>query len=288
MIDDVNKQLDTFNKNIWPENREQAEKMAFDMGYDTLVCLIEEGNFMGRGPSGIWSVGLKEDINRVKILLRYEISNNRKVILWSKNRKQIYDLQNIIRDKNINNSGQGSYSDCKYLCHSTTINSFKEIIKDKALLSYNELIRLGKVVNTIRGSLREPEDFFDYIDLAKINSLAPEKVVASREYKELNFDLNKSYTPGVRIYFDKKKLESLPGACSDGLHILKVFKRLELKHALNIVFPSKLQMENFIKNNKREISNEIQSKFGFVERREAWSPTQYTEEANRMFLKINR
>ena len=42
---------------------------------------------------------------------------------------------------------------------------------------------------TIRGMLREPEDYFDYIDLSELSSFSPENVVASREHGVLNVNL---------------------------------------------------------------------------------------------------
>ncbi|WP_202709006.1 hypothetical protein [Sporosalibacterium faouarense] len=276
--------FNTFDEKVWPQNRREAERLGVDLGYDTLICLMDKGELMGRSPWGIWCVGIEKNLTRIKRVLNYERKNKRKVVLWAKKKEQVYDLYNIFGG----NISMEDYEELinlpKYLCHSTAINNFKQIVKDNALLSYNELIKMNRTVKTIRGKLREPHDFLDYIDLASIDSLSPEKVVASRQYSKLNFNLDLRYSPGVRIYFSSNKVKKLYDTCCDGLHILKIYKKINLESAIGIVFPSKKEMETFIINNREHINSNIISKFLFAETENEWTPRKFTREANKTFI----
>ena len=145
-----------------------------------------------------------------------------------------------------------------FLCHSTPLENFRNILKVNALLSYNELIKQGNVVNTVRFELREPEDFLDYIDFCSCESISSEIVVASRQFGKINDGNNFSYKPGVRIYFSPDELQKVQGVCVDGLHTLTIYKELSLDHAKAFIFATKNSLECI--REEKNISNKLKEK----------------------------
>ncbi len=274
--------INIFEVDKWPKKREEAEKTAKIKGFETLLCINDLGVFMGRSKSGIWCVGLPDELKRVYMFLKYENSNNRKVIIWSENMDKALNMYKSINEELAINKTIDNLllCDSKYLCHSTCIENFYSILKDGALLSYSEQIRLNRTINTVRHELKEPEDYFDYIDLCIDSSISSEIVVASRQFGKINDDSDIKYKPGVRTYFHIDEIKNVNGICCDGLHALKVYKKLPLNAAHAFVFPSKKEYEGFILNCGLDIEEKLKSKFIYLEEKEYWTPSEYLEKAN--------
>lgn len=272
------KSYETFERDEWPKSRSEAEVKTMEREYNTLLCLNQFGKFGGRSSTGVWCVGITEDYYQVANFIYYENTHNRSVIIWSEN----YDIAlRVFRQleeygvrmyKNLNN-----YT---FLCHSTPIENFKNILKDKSLLSYKELMSEGKQINTVRFELKEPEDFLDYIDFCSCESISSEIVVASRQFGKINDSSDIRYKPGVRIYFKSDKLQEAEGACFDGYHTFIVYKKLPLSYADAFVFVSKDYVEAIKKDNN--ISEEIKKKLFYLEGNEYWTPDEFVNKANEL------
>ena len=106
----------------------------------------------------------------------------------------------------------------------------------------------------------EPKDYSDYIMLDILNGCG-ELVVNSRQLGYVCIDSDVPYNPGVRLYFDAYKIIRDGLAVRDGLHILKVKNELPLKEYLTMAVTEDMSLS-----------------------RESWTPTTYTEWANKHFL----
>lgn len=274
----------TFESDKWPKTREGAEKTATEKNYETLLCINNQGVFMGRSKSGVWCVGLPEDNQQIKIFIKYENNKNRKVIIWSDDIKKTLNICKSINNELETDKSLDDFYMCKshFLCHSTCIESFSSILQDEALLSYNEQIRLNRKIKTVRHNLREPNDYFDYVDLCLDSSISSEIVVASRQYGKIDDYTDTKYKPGVRIYFSIDNLKGVNGVCCDGLHALKVYKSLPLDSASSFVFFSRKEYGKFILNCGLDVDNKFKSRCVFLEDMEYWTPNEYIKKANNM------
>ena len=106
----------------------------------------------------------------------------------------------------------------------------------------------------------EPKDYSGYIMLDILNGCG-ELVVNSRQLGYVCTDSDVPYNPGVRLYFDGYKIIRDGLTVRDGLHILKVKKELPLKEYLTMAVTEDMSLS-----------------------REIWTPTTYTEWANKHFL----
>ena len=152
-------------------------------------------------------------------------------------------------------------TDENYMVHSTPISNWNSIQNDNALLSPNVLKNNGRAVNEIGlKDLLEPLDYSDYIMLGELEGCG-ENVVNSRQKGYVCIEPDSIYTPGVRLYFDVKKIISDKIAIRDGLHILKVKDKLPLEP----YFIMAITADNF--------PNDI-----------VWTPNLFTKKANELFF----
>lgn len=199
----------------------------------------------------------KEHI-RLFDFLTYELSYRRNVILKVCEGITAGDLlrqYNTISHEIIYRS-----NDEEYMVHSTTLKTWEKIKMDKSLLSPNMLKTLGREVIEIGlKPMIEPADYSDYIMLDVLNGCG-ELVVNSRQLGYVCTDPNIIYTPGIRLYFDVRKMIRDKIVVRDGLHLLKVKDSLPLGDYLIAV----ISAEDFPEEIK-------------------WTPTLFTEKANQLF-----
>ena len=272
------KNYDIFSEEEWPECRLDAEIEAVKKKYDTLLCVNNIGRFSGRSKKGVWCVGILPEPYRMANFINYENNHNRKVIIWSENIGLAFQLLRQVKELGI--KAYMNLDDTKFLCHSTPIENLNSILKDNALLSYNELIARGNVINTVRFRLGEPPDFLDYIDFCSWKSISSEIVVASRQFGRINDDNDFRYKPGVRIYFSADELQKVEGASMDGLHTFSVYKKLSLDHVYAFVFPTQNSFQSIKK--QANISSKITAKMFSLAGDDFWSPDEFINKANEM------
>lgn len=200
-----------------------------------------------------------KDNNRLFDFLSYETSYGRNVILKVCNGLNAEEILN----KYYKSSKEIVYRNMDYpfMVHSTTLQNWDSIQKDNAILSPNELKKRGKQIKEIGlKALLEPDDYSDYIMLDRPDGCG-EIVVNSRNLGYICLDSNCFYTPGIRMYFDVKKLIRDKIIVRDGLHILKIKDRLPLNDYLVSTITAK------------DFSFDID-----------WTPTLFTKMANQLFF----
>lgn len=276
--------FNVFSLENYPESQNQAEKLACYMKYDTLLILNDKFNFIGRGKSGIWCAGINiNEPYRMILFLNYEEHNKRKVIIWSKDLKHISNGLSILKQLNYKNEIK-LFNENDFLCHSTTIESFVSILKDKAVYSYSELQKRNHSIKTYRKELKEPKDYFKYIDLCKKNSISSEIVVASRQFKHINDSFDIKYKPGVRMYFKGSTIRKVKGCCSDGLHVAMVYKKIPIKYAEFFIISYKSEFDRLLNINNFSEKKDILNKIIFLEEREYWTPKEFIEKCNNIIM----
>ncbi len=191
--------------------------------------------------------------------LTYELSHNRNVIIKVCKGISAEDL--ITQYKDAPHEITFRSTDEEYMVHSTSLLTWECIQKDKVLFSPNMLKAEGRAVMEIGlKPMLEPPDYSDYIMLDVLNGCG-ELVVNSRQLGYVCTDPEVFYIPGVRLYFDVRKLIRNKIAVRDGLHLLKVKDRLPLADYLVAV----ISAEDFPGEMK-------------------WTPTLFTEKANQLFF----
>ncbi len=124
----------------------------------------------------------------------------------------------------------------KTLVHTTNSQAIPEIVKSGALLSTK--LRRGAATGRSLGGvlLGEPEDYDDYVMFSPPSAIGGEMVANAQRLGRLwEPSAIGSYVPGVRLYFDRRKLEMLPGTTFDGVHALKVLGKVGLDDKLSAV-----------------------------------------------------
>lgn len=191
--------------------------------------------------------------------LSYELSYNRNVIIKVSKGISAEDL--LTQYKTAPHEITFRSTDEEYMVHSTSLLTWEYIKKDKSLLSPNMLKADGREVMEIGlKPMLEPPDYSDYIMLDVLNGCG-ELVVNSRQLGYVCTDPNALYTPGIRLYFDVRKMIRDNIAVRDGLHLLKVKNCLPLADYLLAAISS----EDFQEEMK-------------------WTPTLFTEKANQLFF----
>lgn len=206
------------------------------------------------------SAELDKDFQRIMDFIQYETYYERNVIIRV-NEKIGHEVQSVLSNNIIKNSSIIRDTDSRWLVHSTTKESWKEIQRLGCLYAPSELKRRNIIVNEIGIKVfMEPKDYSDYIMLDILNGCG-EIVVNSRQLGYVCTDPNVPYNPGVRLYFDGHKIIKDGLAVRDGLHILKVKNELRLSKYLSMAITEEMILP-----------------------KEIWTPTTYTEWANEYFL----
>ncbi|MGN1410101.1 MAG: hypothetical protein ACI4XJ_07985 [Eubacteriales bacterium] len=195
--------------------------------------------------------------------LWYEQSYGRNVIVRFCSGMNANEI--LSRFHNMNNVVNYRISDGEVLVHSTTLSSWESIKREGALLSPSMLRRKGQAIREIGlNVMLEPKDYSDYVMLDIPNGCG-ELVVNSRNLGYVCTDPNVPYSPGIRLYFDVKRLFRDGLVTRDGLHPVKIRGKLPLDGYLLAAISSK------------DFPYEIQ-----------WTPTKFTEKANELFFSVYR
>lgn len=228
-----------------------------DHGIDSLLVLQEDdGPFPFLQSNGLWSY--KRPIKSFKNLLihekykiydfiNYESIHNRKVAIYIKTEDknpidlllpQIEDIDEKVRPYPEDSQccfGKGCKGDI--VCHGTTLNNFKNIITDMELKSKNILNKRIDTTYSIKENVGDPEDFSNYIMFANGNCVAPEFVIESRRQHRflLPDEVFKVFHPGVRLFYEFKKIYKVKNKAFDGIHPIKIEEKHELTLGLLLI-----------------------------------------------------
>jgi hypothetical protein len=126
--------------------------------------------------------------------------------------------------------------------HSTSIENAGSIFACGALYSFNWCVRHGLLSGTAKGVtyLRDPRRYQESVlfHIPDHRYLAGEMVSNSERKGYADEAMEEDYQPGVRLFFRKEELESLPARDDDGSHLVMVRDQVSLDLLVCAVFPS--------------------------------------------------
>ena len=140
-----------------------------------------------------------------------------------------------------------------YLCHTSSIEDAKSIIKCGKILS--AVKARNKTAEELaaepRNAAKDPPDFFDYIMFAWGNCQAGDRLVMERMLGRFpdEHDLSVDFKPGVRFYFKSESLEKHKDFTNDGIHPAKIKNELSLAdylHCCIIPESNKIEFVNIL------------------------------------------
>lgn len=185
----------------------------------------------GKGTKSIYTLTVSKNYPHWKMSLMdfigFQESLNKNIII-STSEEDLEAAEAFYKGHNFNDSFLRDYEP-KVMIHSTTSNCWENIQADGCLKAWN---RLKKEKNSweehpIGEKLGDPSDFSDYIMFSN-GSIASEIVVLSKQIGKITMNEDMIYTPGVRLYFDMKKIAEDGLLIRDGCHF-KVKESLPLK-----------------------------------------------------------
>ena len=133
------------------------------------------------------------------------------------------DVQSYYTGHNNNETNLRDYEP-KILVHSTSMENWIQIQKDRMLKSWNRLNITNK--EPIGKQLGDPVHFSDYIMFG--GGVSGEIVVNSKQSGKIIMDINAEYKTGARLYFDAEKIAKDGLLVRDGAHMkVKDFLPLE-------------------------------------------------------------
>lgn len=196
-------------------------------------CLIDSEKYevmTGGGVKSIYTLSVSKKYHSWKMSLmdfiEFQTSLNKNIVL-SVSDKDMEEAKSFYNDHHFNDPFLRDY-ESKVMVHSTTTNCWESIKKDNCLKSWNLLRKEGQQLNKepIGRQLGDPEDFSDYIMFSN-GGISSEIVVLSKQNGKILTDANNFYEPGVRLYFNMKKVAEDGFLIRDGCH-LKVKESLPL------------------------------------------------------------
>lgn len=148
----------------------------------------------------------------------YKSNNSIKVIL-DVEKADIITARKLYSSHTYNEKCLREY-ESKFMVHSTPIKNLESILNDGALKSWN-ILKSEKAnweqdpIGTLLGDI---DDFSDYVMLS-----APfqnnEIIIASKQKRKIDTDINQIYQPGARFYLDAQMLADDGLLLRDGEHI---------------------------------------------------------------------
>ena len=199
-------------------------------------CIVGRGERYGRicgsGKNSIFRHGEMFEnpglMSRLADYLRYENAHDRNPILSFPDDIDVDVFvsqalsetppENVLRD-----------SDQRWLVHSTNVDAWVSIQRDGALMAQSILLEEGTEILSVGfNQLEEPQEFSEYVMLGSIENEYSEYIVASQQKGKIYTKADAPYIPGVRLYFDNHMIIESGLGTRDGMHRIKVYKRLPL------------------------------------------------------------
>jgi len=139
-----------------------------------------------------------------------------------------------------------------YLCHGTSIESAKLILKCGKLLSTVKV--KNKTAEELAKDEGDPPDYFEYIMMSWGNCIAGDSLVMERMLGRFpsEHEFNVICKPGVRFYFEYESIENHKNYANDGYHPAKIKDEIILSdylHCCIIPEHEKMEFENIISSN---------------------------------------
>lgn len=196
-------------------------------------CLTDSEEYevmVGGGLKSIYTLKVSKKHSKWKMSLmdfiEFQTRHNKNIIL-SVSDDDLYEAKIAYNHHYFNEPYLRDYEP-QVMVHSTSIDCWQSIKKDNCLKSWNILSNERKdwERKPIGNQLGDPEDFMDYIMFSD-GGISSEIVVLSKQNGKILTNPDNYYEPGVRLYFDMRKVAEDGLLIRDGCH-LKVKDTLPL------------------------------------------------------------
>jgi hypothetical protein len=213
----------------------------YDFGW-SCFCILDEDTdqfHTGKCEAGPFSARFGRNVRdleqRLVDFLQYEKINYRKVILSFPAEINIDEFVNQAIKRTPKQSTIRP-EDPPIVVHSTTLESWQKIREDQELKASSQLEkprnRAGQLTEIEMYYRNEPPEYKDYILFGGVDATASEIVIASNAKGRFVMDDDAEYEPGIRLYFNNHQLIVDGLGIRDGLHLIKVRKKLPLVPSL--------------------------------------------------------
>ena len=253
-----------------PRKSEEVCQIIAKEGSDSLLIVGEDNTPWVTELSGLWCYirpladeanPLSNELQRITDFVNYETAHNRTVTIWIGYPK----LENIIIQAALAKPPKlekrkasddplccHPYHDgClgELACHAAPLEAAVQIFKSGKLLTRSA--STNKPITDITKEMRrwgqpDPPDYFDYICLANGNCVAPD-IVAIQRHAGIWLDNKKCeevFYPGIRFFFDPKKLATHPRVAWDGIQAIKVKDSIDLAEYLGVAIVPEVDRGN--------------------------------------------
>jgi predicted acetyltransferase len=162
--------------------------------------------------------------------LQYQSAHNRNIIMAVE--KKDFEFARSVYGNHSHIDNFLRPFESKVLIHSTTKESYKSILQDGYLKSWNVLknSEILKEKTPIGHLVGDTSDNKDYVMFTS-GGLGAERVVASRQKRKIDLDFDSPYIAGARFYFDAEKIAKHGLLIRDGRQF-KVKDRLKIEDYL--------------------------------------------------------
>jgi len=207
---------------------EPSDKNPFDDNkpYDSnwiMFKLVDDPNIYrstGKGKNKLFQEIISKKCEgwqyRIMDFINYERVQDRNIII-SVDEYDLNEAKRIYKGHNYTDK-KLRYYEPKVLIHSTPLNCWESVKSSNCLKAWNILKQENIITNEmpIGSLLGDPEDFSNYIMLGL--GINCEIVVSSKQKNKIEMDMDALYEPGVRLYFDAKKIANDGLLTRDGVH----------------------------------------------------------------------
>lgn len=217
----------------------------------SLVVLLDRDDdqfFNGRGRLGTYSVRCGRRTSqltaRLADFIRYENHWHRQLLVAAEYPTDLRELVNHALTTTPSPELPRE-TDPEVIVHSTTAERWPAIEQAGQLVCAADLRAAGQHFPALAfETFGEPAEYAQFIHFSALGVPNGEVVVLSHQRQAIVTDLDASYEPGARLYFDARRLVRDRLHVRDGLHVLKVHRELPLApYLLAAITPAQLVQE---------------------------------------------
>lgn len=198
-----------------------------------------------------------------------EIEADEEIITRLKNYKGIYDSGNRVPAPTVITECRAcpKYKGCMtdFVCHTASLENGIKILDCGKLLSAVQARNKNaeELAKEKRNAAKDPADYFDYVMFAWGNCQAGDRLVMERKLGRFpdERDLSTDFTPGIRFFFDFKKLTSHPDAVFDGVLPVKIKNEVSLNDWVHAIIIPDIYKKDF----EGHIPQELRRKVFYLE-----------------------
>lgn len=193
-------------ENFLPGHLNPITGKAYDSQWIFLELVDTDEFYMFNGGNEfIFRLAISKKISdwkyRICDFIEYELSYGKRILISAN--KDDYNKARLAYKGHSHRDKYLRPGEKRILVHSTSLEAFESIVRDRSLKSWNCLFDEGRNLeeSPIGKLLVDPVEYRDYIMFTN-GGVAGEVAVNSRQKGRIRMDIKDHYRPCVRLYFD--------------------------------------------------------------------------------------